>query len=99
MRKNYTFEAKVWLWPGETGSWHFISLPKEESALWREKHKGIHRGWNSLKVTVTLGKTSWDTSIFFDTKSSRYLLPIKKKVRKAEDVLEGDLVKIRLVLI
>lgn len=99
MKKNYTFESKVLLWPTETAAWHFILLPKEESILWREKYKGLHRGWNSLKVNISLGKTKWNTSIFFDTKSTCYILPLKAQVRKAEQVYEGDLVTYKLMLV
>ena len=90
---------RVWLWPGEQGAWHFVSLPKKESETWREKHKGLHRGWNSLKVKVSIGKTVWTTSIFFSTKGSQYILPLKAAIRKAEDIYEGDMVKVRLELI
>ena len=99
MKKSHTFNLQVWLWPGEQGAWHFMSLPKKESALWREKHKGHHRGWNSLKVKASIGKTVWTTSIFFNTKGSQYILPLKAAIRKAEDIYEGDVVKVKLELI
>ncbi len=99
MKKSHAFALKVWLWPGDQAAWHFVSLPKAESATWREKHKGLHRGWNSIKVKAKIGKTTWETSVFFDTKSKQYLLPLKAAVRKVEGIYEGDLVKIKIDLI
>jgi hypothetical protein len=41
-------------------------------------------------VQVTLGKTSWKTSIFPDKKSGTYLLPLKVDVRRKEEITHGD---------
>lgn len=41
-------------------------------------------------VVVTLGKTSWKTSIFPDKHSGSYLLPLKALVRKKEGIFSGD---------
>lgn len=99
MKKNFQFESAVWLYPGESSAWHFVSLPKDLSAELREKYKVLHRGWNSLKVQVGIGKTKWDTSIFYDTKSERYILPVKAVVRRKEQIFNGDKVKVTLKLI
>jgi len=40
-------------------------------------------------VSVTLGKTVWETSIFFDRKAGTYVLPLKAAVRKKERVIKG----------
>jgi hypothetical protein len=45
-----------------------------------------------VPVTITLGKTTWKTSIFPDKKLHAYLLPIKADVRKKESVKAGDIV-------
>lgn len=87
--KQYTIRAKVWLYPGMAG-WHFVTLPKKQSENIK-KHFGIFaRGWGSLPVKVTMGKTEWKTSIFPDKKSKSYLLPIKSEVRKKEGIVHGD---------
>lgn len=99
MKKSLQFETKLWLYPGESGNWHFVSVPKSESAKWREEYKGKHRGWNSIKVEVSIGKTVWQTSIFFDTRSGQYILPIKAKVRKVEGLFTEDVVKVKLKII
>ena len=96
MKKHIVFKTKLWLWPGESANWHFVSLPKDVSRGLREVYKGMHRGWNSLPVEVRVGKIVWSTSMFFDSKSQQYILPIKAKVRQQECIYVGDDVKITL---
>ena len=93
---NYHLKARVWLYPGETASWHFITLPQKESADIKAKYGAQRRGWGSLPVTVTIGKTSWKTSIFPDKKSGGYVLPLKADVRKKEDISQGDMIHFSL---
>lgn len=99
MKNNFSFDAKIWLYPGETAAWHFVSVPKKESGVLHEIYKGKRRGWNSIRVEVRIGKTTWNTSIFFDRKGGQYLLPLKQAVRRAEGVLVGDKVKIKLTIV
>ena len=65
-------------------------MSKKESAEIKEKFSKKIRGFGSVPVKVTLGKTVWKTSIFPDSKSGTYLLPLKSSVRKAEGVFDGD---------
>ncbi len=76
----------MWIWPGETANWHFLTIPKNISTELKETYKGMTKGFGSLPVKVTIGKTTWETSVFPDTKAGTYLLPIKAKVRSAEDL-------------
>lgn len=94
--KAYTFHEEVWLYPGETASWHFISLPKELAESIRAKHGSTAKGWGSLPVEATIGKTAWKTSIFPDKKEGTYLLPVKADVRKREGISAGDMVQVAL---
>ena len=82
----YTIKSKVWLYPGMAG-WHFASMPKKESQEIKARFGKMAKGWGSLPVTVTVGKTSWKTSIFPDRKSDTYLLPLKSEVRKKEGIV------------
>jgi hypothetical protein len=41
-------------------------------------------------VEATIGSTTWSTSIFPDSTRGAYVLPVKKAVRRAEDLEEGD---------
>ncbi|WP_436793855.1 DUF1905 domain-containing protein [Actinospongicola halichondriae] len=50
-------------------------------------------------MRVTVGATTWATSVFPDSKRSAYILPMKKAVRKAEGIDDGDTVSIGLELV
>ena len=47
------------------------------------------RGFGSIRVMVTIGKTRWKTSIF-PTKEGEFVLPVKASVRKKEKLKDGD---------
>lgn len=47
-------------------------------------------GFGFLRVQVTVGATSWRTSIFFEVSPGTYLLPVKRQVRTAEALAAGD---------
>jgi hypothetical protein len=96
MKSSFSFTAKIWKWPGmgpasSAGTWHFVHLPREYFEPIRAKY-----GKGMVKVSATLGKTTWDTSLFPHTKDCSFLISIKAKVRKAEDVMAGDEVKVRV---
>lgn len=90
-KKLYQLRSKIWLYPGEA-AWHFITVSKIASTQIQKEFGEKARGWGSLPVVVTLGKTRWNTSIFPDRKSGTYLLPLKAQVRAKEGVAHGDTV-------
>lgn len=94
----YILTSNVWQYPGMAG-WHFISVPKKESAEIKKKFGGNARGWGSLPVMVTLGTTSWKTSIFPDKQSGTYLLPLKAQVRKKEAIFARDSVSFSIEIL
>lgn len=85
---NFAFKGKIWKDKGK-GAWHFVTLPKRLSKNIRKIHKDSEEGWGRLKTNITVGDTSWKTSIWFDTKADTYLLPVNSKVRKKEKLVEG----------
>ncbi|MBI4033908.1 DUF1905 domain-containing protein [Candidatus Saccharibacteria bacterium] len=94
---KYEFCAKIWLYDGP-GAWHFITLPKDISAEIKEIFGQGRRGWGAIRVSVAIGKTKWQTSIFPDKKSGVYLLPLKAEVRKQTSLTIGDTPRIMLEL-
>lgn len=56
----------------------------------KDKFAKNSRGFGSLPVEVTIGKTVWKTSIFPEKTSGSYILPVKAMVRKAEKIEAGD---------
>ena len=91
MPTTLTLHLPVWLYPGKAG-WYFVTIPKKESAEIKARFGKQRVGWGSIPVTVTLNKTTWKTSIFPDSKSGGYLLPLKAVVRKKEGITEGDVI-------
>jgi len=74
-----------------------VTIPKKESGEIKKKFGMFHRGWGSIPVGITLGSTSWKTSIFWEKKGT-YLLPIKKEIRKNEKISRGDKISFNLVI-
>ncbi|HMS92604.1 MAG TPA: DUF1905 domain-containing protein [Candidatus Saccharibacteria bacterium] len=91
----YSFETKVRVYLGEA-AWYYVTLPKSIAREIDFEHGHHKAGFGSLRVRVTIGQTSWQTSIFTDTKSSSYMLPLKVEVRKAEGIEVGNRVQIGL---
>ena len=92
---TFTVHADVWRYPGASG-WHFVTLPEEVADEVRARNEGRHRPFGSLGVEATIGTTTWSTSLFADTKSGSYLLPLRAATRKLERVNEGDTVTVEV---
>ncbi len=90
----FTVKEKVWIYPGEA-AWHFINLPKATSEKISKQYDKMHRGWRSLPVIATIGKTEWKSSVFFDKRTQTYLFPLKAEVRRKEKIVDGDTVRIK----
>lgn len=89
MAPSYAFAATLWRYPGEAG-WHFLTLPLELAAEISEDTAAFRRGFGSVKVTATVLGHSWSTSLFPDSRSGTYLLPVKKAIRTAAGLEAGD---------
>ena len=95
---SFTFTGKCWLWQGK-GAWYFITLPEEKSEEIKFFDENMHekrRGWGAVRVLVTIGNTTWETSIFPASKLGAYMLPVKAEVRKKEKIVVGSDVKVSL---
>jgi hypothetical protein len=81
----------------------FLRIPPEAAEaivgheFERRLEMGKRRGFGSVKVTVTLGASRWQTSLF-PNKDGSWFLPIKKPVRVAEGLVDGDEVEVELEL-
>ncbi len=93
---KYIFKSEIWLYPTETAAWHFVTVPKKESEDIKKKFGVPRRGWGSVPVLVTIGKTTWRTSVFPDKHSGTYILPIKSAVREKEKLRVGRKMSVRL---
>lgn len=88
----------LWLWSGENGSWHFITVPEELSGEIRAHAMVALRGFGSLKVEASIHDVSWRTSVF-PVKSGGYILPVKAEVRRKAGIAGGDEVTVQLELL
>jgi hypothetical protein len=92
---EFVFDAELWLWDARrVDSWVFVSLPKDVSQEIRELTDGPRRGFGAVRVRVTIGNSTWSTSVFPDSGTGQYVLPIKRAVRKAQDLDVGDVASV-----
>lgn len=94
------FDAELWNWDARRAdSWTFVSLPAEASEDIRELTDGSRRGFGSVRVRAAIGASRWTTSIFPDGKRGCYVLPVKRAVRKAEQLDTGDIASVTVELL
>jgi hypothetical protein len=96
----WDFEAPVWLWRSEGAtSWHFITLPFDTTDAIDDITSDATRGFGSVRVKATIGRTTWATSIFPSKEQMSFILPVKAAVRKAESLAAGSAAQVRLELV
>ena len=99
---TYDFAAPLWRWDAKdeatSGAWFFVSLPFDISDD-IEATAGPGKGFGSVRVEVTVGSSTWLTSVFPSGERKTYVLPVKKAVRVAEGLEEGTEAKVRLSLV
>jgi len=106
---RFTFTAELWPWIGtvdpKTGkpsgkgaAWVFVTMPEDDSEDIRDAMP-LKAGFGSVRVSVQVGDTRWKTSVFPDSDSGCFVLPIKKAVRTAEGIGIGDTAEIDLEVI
>lgn len=85
------------MYPGDD-AWYFVTIPKDYAAEIRAV-SGPRRGFGSVSVAVTIGDSTWRTSIFPDKKSGSYFLPVKKDIRTKHNLIDGSKADLRLQLV
>lgn len=92
-----TFTARLWRWESRRDEWRFVTVPSEPSeeidAMPRPP-----RGFDSVRVRVTVGATVWSTSVF-PNGAGTYSLPIKRAVRDAEGIEDDGDVRVTVEVI
>jgi hypothetical protein len=89
------FKGKIWVWKGPA-PWYFVTVPTEDARSLDEVRGVVTYGWGMIPVVVRIGKTEWKTSLW--PKDGSYIVPLKARVREAEELDEGDEVTLRLRL-
>lgn len=90
------FDGDVFRWAArEDSAWYFTAVPEELSADIREIPRP-YRGFGAVRVRARIGDSEWTTSIFPSSGTGSYVLPLKKTVRDAEQLVDGGPVTVRL---
>jgi Domain of unknown function (DUF1905) len=89
------FEAEVFQWRGPS-PYYFVAVPEPMCDDLRIAAHDVSYGWGVVPVTVQIGATSWTTSLF--PKDGGYLVPLKDRVREAEDIAQDDIVQLALTV-
>jgi hypothetical protein len=90
---EFEFTGEVFEWRGPA-PYYYVAMPQQDSDDLKEAAAALTYGWGVIPVTVRIGDTEWTTSLF--PKDGRYLVPLKDKVRKAEDLAAGQTVDVSL---
>jgi Domain of unknown function (DUF1905) len=93
-----TVAGPLWLWSGENGSWHFVTVPEELASEIRAHAMAELRGFKSARVEASINGITWRTSVFPMT-SGGYILPVKADVRRKACIAAGDEVTVELELL
>ncbi|SNT65393.1 protein of unknown function [Asanoa hainanensis] len=97
---KFSFDAELWVWEARRDdSWVFVTLPIDASAEIRDRTGGGRRGFGSVRVQVAIGSSVWRTSVFPDSASGSYVLPLKRAVRRAEGLDAGDVATVSIEVV
>lgn len=89
-------------WQGEKAVYHLVIFTGEQAealaghALMHRLEYGRKRGFGSVKVAARIGRTSWKSSVFPQSRQSEWVLLVSKKVMRAEDLAPGDEVNVEI---
>lgn len=96
---QFSFSAPIWRWQGNApATWHFVTVPPEIAHGVRLMSGAPATAFGSIRVGARIGSKAWKTSLFPDSKSGSYLLPVKAEVRRAVGIAEGDMIEVELSL-
>jgi hypothetical protein len=88
-----TFSGELWYWRGPA-PWYFVTVPEPQCRDLQALAGFVSYGWGMIPVTATIGATTWRTSLF--PKNGSYVVPVKAKVRKDENLDEGRATTVHL---
>lgn len=89
---EYDFEASVWKHSGK-GGWHFVSLPEELSRHIKSGYGNHESGWGRLRIKARIASNEWLTSLWYDSNSGLYLLPLNAAIRQKLHLQIGEIVR------
>ncbi|CAN5328576.1 DUF1905 domain-containing protein [soil metagenome] len=87
MGARFRFTSPLWEWPSRE-NWFFVSLSEDASDEIAQL-PFPPRGFGSIPVRATIGRSTWTTSIF-PGGDGVYVLPVRKAVRAKEQIDRDD---------
>jgi uncharacterized protein DUF1905 len=87
------FTGRIWYWRGPA-PWYFVTVPRKHSRALQALSSVLTYGWGVIPVTARIGATAWTTSLF--PRDGLYAVPIRADVRRAEQLDDGDRVRVEL---
>ncbi|WP_265523453.1 DUF1905 domain-containing protein [Oerskovia flava] len=87
--------GEIWYWRGPA-PFYFVTVPPDESARLHDVASSVTYGWGMIPVVARIGSTEWETSLF--PRDDLYVVPLKARVRRSEQIDDGDTVTVRLTV-
>ncbi|QYH35795.1 DUF1905 domain-containing protein [Salinibacterium sp. M195] len=98
MKPSFEFAAGLEPWESKPNV-YFLQVPSDVGASVKEIPTPP-RGFGSIAVEVTIGTTTWNTSIFpISSEGDSFFLPVKMAVRRAEGLELGDVAEVTIQLV
>tara|TARA_R110002124_G_scaffold75304_3_gene202080 strand:- start:3608 stop:3904 length:297 start_codon:yes stop_codon:yes gene_type:complete len=98
MKPAFEFTSELTPWASKP-SVHFLQVPPDVGVEIKDIPTPP-RGFGAVAVEVTIGATTWRTSIFPNgSPADSFFLPVKAAVRRAEDLEAGDTADVTLQLL
>lgn len=94
---SFEFTAELYEWSARD-NWFFVALPFAVSDAITALPL-TPGGFGSVKVEVTVGHVTWQTSVFPDDGRGTFVLPIKKEVRARNSLTAGSPVDVTLEVV
>ncbi|MGV8851783.1 MAG: DUF1905 domain-containing protein [Rhodoglobus sp.] len=98
MKPSFDFTAELTPWESKPNV-YFLQVPPDVGEHVNDVPTPP-RGFGSIAVEVTIGATTWNTSIFpISSLADSFFLPVKAAVRRAEGLELGDAVDVTIQLV
>ena len=96
MTGSYSVTAPLWLWAGDKGNWHFLTVSGDAADAIRFDTLGLRGGFGSVRVVARVGDVEWATSLF--PSGDNWILPVKADIRRRANLAAGDELEVTLKL-
>ena len=93
MNMEWEFSGEVFEWRGPA-PFYFVETSEEADAFLHDNLGELSFGWGCMRAQVRVGATEISTVLI--PKDDVYVVPLKVALRRAENIEDGDTVRIHL---